>query len=202
MVRTYKRKTDGPGYTEEDLKNALQRIQIEKWSYRRASTDFNIPLSTLSSHVLRTHKPNRGHPPALSRKEEEYLVKLIVTLQEWGQLSTCNDVLKYTHEYIEIMDFKSRFVNGSPTKDWYYGFIKRWNNDLKVMFSSSLENARAKGVTPDVIDGWFNVLNGVLTKLNLHGKPQNIFNTDESGFCEEVGRRVVVVKRGTKYASQ
>jgi hypothetical protein len=65
-----------------------------------------------------------------------------------------------------------------------------------------LENARAKGVTPDIIDGWFNVLKGVLMKLNLMDKPQNIFNTDESGFFSEAGRRVVVVKRGTKYANQ
>jgi hypothetical protein len=202
MVRTYKRKTSGQTYTEEDLKNAIQKIQVEKWSYRRASTDFKIPLGTLSAHILHTPKPTSGRPPALSRKEEQYLVNLVVTLQEWGQLSTCNDILKYTHGFIEIMDLKSRFVNGSPTKDWYYGFIRRWNNDLKVMFSSSLENARAKGVTPNIIDGWFNVLHGVLTKLNLLDKPQNIFNTDESGFCEESGRRVVVVKRGTKYANQ
>jgi hypothetical protein len=100
------------------------------------------------------------------------------------------------------MDLKPRLVNGSLTKDWYYGFIKRWNNDLKVMFSSSLENARAKCVTPDIVDGWYNVLKEVLTKLNLHDKPQNIFNTDESEFYEEAGRRVVVVKRGTKYANQ
>jgi len=45
MVRTYKRKTSLPVYTEEDLKNAIQHIQVEKWSYRRASTCFNIPLT-------------------------------------------------------------------------------------------------------------------------------------------------------------
>ena len=121
--------------------------------------------------MLRTVKPNTGRPPALSGKEEKYLVDLIVTLQDWGQLSACNGVLRYAEEYIEFMGLKSRFLHGYPTKDWYYGFIKRWNSDLKVMFSSSLENARAKGVTPDVIDEWFKVLNGVLVKLNLLDKP-------------------------------
>jgi hypothetical protein len=70
------------------------------------------------------------------------------------------------------------------------------------MFSNSLEKARARGVTQDVIDGWFKVLYNVLIKLDLLDKPQNIYNVDESGFFQEVGRRVVVVKRGTKYASQ
>jgi hypothetical protein len=103
---------------------------------------------------------------------------------------------------MDIMNLKCRFINGEPTKDWYYGFLKRWSNDLKLMHSSSLENNRAKGVTQEIIDGWFSILHKVLTKLDLFDKPQNIFNTDESGFCDEPGRRVVVVKRGTKYAQQ
>lgn len=202
MVRTYKRKTSGPSYTKEDLQNALQRIQMDKWTYRKASSSFKIPISTLSSYISHPNKPKIGHPPALSNREERDLVDLITTLQEWGQLSTCNDVLKYTQEYIDIMNLKSRFVNGSPTKDWYYGFLRRWNNNLKVMVSHSLENARAKGVTQEVIDGWFNVLEKVLLKLEILDKPERIFNTDESGFADEAGRRVVVVKRGTKYANQ
>ncbi len=46
MVRTYKRKTTGPCYSEEDLKKAVERIQVEKWSYRKASAHYKIPLST------------------------------------------------------------------------------------------------------------------------------------------------------------
>jgi hypothetical protein len=100
------------------------------------------------------------------------------------------------------MDLKHRFISGSPTKDWYYGFLRRWNNELKVVVSWSLESERAKGVTADIIDGWFNVLKQVLIKLDLMNKPHSIYNMDESGFLDDVGRRVVVVKRGTRYASQ
>jgi hypothetical protein len=202
MVRSYKRRTPGPVYTREALASAIKLIQDEKWSFRKASTHFNIPLATLSTHASHPLKSNTGRPPSLTRDEEQYLVKLIVTFQEWGQLSTCNDVLKYANEYMDIMNLKCRFINGEPTKDWYYGFLKRWSNDLKLMHSSSLENNRAKGVTQEIIDGWFSILHKVLTKLDLFDKPQNIFNTDESGFCDEPGRRVVVVKRGTKYAQQ
>jgi len=202
MVRNYKRTTDGPVYTKEKLADAVKLIQTEKWSFRKASNHFNIPLATLSSHVSRSVNPNVGHPPALTRDDEHYLVKLIVTLQEWGQLSTCDDILKYANEYIDIMNLKSHFNDGKPTKDWYYSFLKRWSGELKLMNSNSLEKARAQGVTPEIIDGWFVTLHKVLTKLDLLDKPQNIFNMDESGFCDEPGRRVVVVKRGTKYAEQ
>jgi len=100
------------------------------------------------------------------------------------------------------MNLKSRFINDSPTKDWYYSFLNRWSNDFKVIRSDSLENARAKGATSDVIDGWFDILHSVLTKLNLFDNPKQIFNMDESDLCGEVVRRIVVVKRSTKYASQ
>ena len=167
MVRTYKKKSIGRKYTEEDLNEALENIRTKGWSYRRACKFFKIPLGTLALHMHRTPKPTSGRPPALSKEEEKYLVHLIVTLQEWGQLSTCKDILKYAEEYIEILDLKHRFINGSPTKDWYYSFLRRWKNELKVMSSNTLENARAKGATLETIDGWFKLLKEVLSKLNL-----------------------------------
>lgn len=95
--------------------------------------------------------PTTGRLSVLSTEEEKYLVDLIVTLQEWEQLSTCRDFLKYAANFIEVMDLKHRFVHGSPTKDWYYGFLRRWTSGLKVMVRSTLENARAKGATVEII---------------------------------------------------
>jgi hypothetical protein len=202
MVRLYKRKTDGPSYSKEDLGRAIEKINCEKWSYRRASSHFKIPLGTLSSHVLSNRGDKAGHPSALSMSEEQHLVKLIITLQEWGQLSSCSDVLKYADEYVKVLNLQSRFTERGPTKDWYYGFIKRWSHQLKLMKSTSLESSRAIGVSHDIIAGWFRKLYDVLKKLDLLDRPQNIFNTDESGFCEEAGSRVVLVKRDSKYAHQ
>ena len=126
---------------------------------------------------------------------------LISTLQEWGQLSTCADILKYTHEYVEIMNLQARFTCGSPTKDWYYSFLKRWKNYFKVMKSSSLGNVGAKRVSLTIIDGWLKTLYDVSTKSNVFNKSEHIFNMDEFGVAEEAGHRVVVVKRGTKYVN-
>ena len=202
MVREYARTTDGASYSKEDLVQAIEKIRQDKWSYRKASSHFKIPLATLSSHVRSNPNDKRGHPPALSMSEEEYLVKLIVTLQEWGQLSSCSDVLKYANEYVSLLNLQSRFTDKGPTKDWYYGFTKRWSDQLKLMKSTSLESSRATGVSQEIVTGWFGKLFDVLKKLDLLDKPQNIFNTDESGFCEEAGSRVVLVKRDSKYAHQ
>ena len=53
---------------------------------------------------------------------------------------------------------KSSFVGGCPGKDWYYGFLKRCSNELKLMHSSSLEKIRAKGITQEIINEWFELL--------------------------------------------
>lgn len=202
MVRQYKRRTEGPSYSKDDLAQAISMIKHEKWSYRRAGSHFKIPLGTLSSHIRSNPNEKLGHPTALSMSEEEYLVKLIMELQEWGQLSSCSDVLKYADEYVKMLNLQCRFTAKGPTKDWYYGFVRRWNEQLKLMKSSSLESSRATGVSKEIVAGWFAKLHDVLTKLDLLDKPQNIFNADESGFCEEAGSRVVLVKRDSKYAHQ
>ena len=106
----------------------------------------------MSSPVLNSLNINARCLPALSHDEEKYLVYLISTSQEWRQLSTCADILKYTHEYVEIMDLQARFACGYVTKDRYYSFQKRWKNYFKIMKSSSLENVRAKIVSLTIID--------------------------------------------------
>jgi hypothetical protein len=83
MVRTYKRKISGSVYTKEDLENAVKSINEEGWSFRKASDHFKVPLSTLSSYVSNPVKSNIGRCSALTTDEESYLVKLIITLQEW-----------------------------------------------------------------------------------------------------------------------
>ena len=152
------KKKTGPAYSKEDLRTAVELIKEKKASYRMASAQFKIPLGTLSSHVLNSLNINAGRPPALSDDEEKHLVHFISTVQEWGQLSTSAAILKYTHEYLEIMNLQARITCGSPTKDWYYSFLKRWKNYFKVMKSSSLENVGAKSVSLIIIDGWLKTL--------------------------------------------
>lgn len=134
-------------------------------------------------------------------EEEKYLVDLIITLQDYGELSTCHDVLRYATEFVDIMNLKSRFKNGEPTRDWYYGFLKRWKKKLKVMNSTKLEKVRAD-VTSNTVDEWFAKLHMVLSKLDLFNKPHQLFNCDESGFRDDPGKKKVVVSRDTKYPNK
>ena len=48
-----------------------------------------------------------------------------------------------------------------------------------------LENARREGFTEDVRQGWFSKVKEILDKNNLHTRPAQIWNCDESGFSDE-----------------
>ncbi|CAF1020839.1 unnamed protein product [Didymodactylos carnosus] len=201
MVRTYVHKTAKATYSEEDFARAVEKIRNGEWTHAKATEITNVPRGTFASRLARNSVAKRGRSTALTREEEAYLVKLITTLQEYGELSTCQDVLKYAAEYVDLMNLSSRFSNGTPTKEWYYGLVKRWENELKLMKSIQLEKSRVKCVTRECVDGWFAKLHALLTKLDLFDKPQQIFNTDESGFTDHPGKQRVLVKRDTKYAN-
>ncbi|CAF1196665.1 unnamed protein product [Rotaria sordida] len=161
MVRKYIRKTEKSSYTEDDVQNAIEKIRMKEWTYETASNLTSIPIGTLASRISRKSNQQVGRPTALKKTEEKHLVDLIITLQDYGELSTIDDVLKYAIEFVNIMDLKSRFKNGEPTRDWYYGFVTRWKDKLKIMNSSKIEKVRAN-VTISTIDGWFAKLRSVL----------------------------------------
>lgn len=202
MVRNYVRKTTKPAYSSVDMQAAVEKIRAKEWTYQKAAAMTNIPVGTLASRIGRNSSETVGRPTALSHSEENYLVNLILKLQEYGELSTCSDVLKYAKEYVDLMSLNHRFKNGEPTRDWYYNFLHRWNNRLKVTNSIKLEKARAEAVTTSTIDGWFSKLYSVLKRFNLFDKPSQIFNCDESSFRDDPGRKKVVVARETKYADK
>jgi hypothetical protein len=202
MVRNYIRKTKKPSYNEDDVDKAIEKIRTKEWTYEKASSLTNIPFGTLASRISRKSSQSVGRPAALTIKEEKHLVDLIITLQEYGELSASDDVLKYATEFVEFMDLKCRFKNGAPTRDWYYNFIKRWKDKLKIMNSTKLEKVRADAVTVATVDGWFAKLHSILLKLDLFNKPQQLFNCDESGFRDYPGKKKVVVSRETKYANK
>lgn len=201
MVCNYIRKRNSPTYSEEELLNAIDKMKKGEWTYEEAVVNTKISKGTLSARISRGSTNKVGRLTALTQEEEMYFVKLIETLQDWGELCSFQDVMKYATEYVNSMNLNSRFQSGAPTKEWYYGFVKRWSDKLQLMKSIRLEKSRA-GLTKQVVDGWFNKLYSVLKKLNLLDKPSNIFNADESGFGDDPGRKVVLVKRGTKYANQ
>ena len=92
-------------------------------------------------------------------------------------------------------------TNAQPlTNRWYYNFMSRWSNEVKLVKPRSLEAARASAATKDV-DSYFEELNAVINKYHLGDKPQCIFNIDEKGINTDHRPSGVVRDRNTTIQS-
>lgn len=51
MVRTYKRKTERQGWTNESMQNAIEAVISGAMGYQKAADSFGVPRSTLVDRV-------------------------------------------------------------------------------------------------------------------------------------------------------
>ena len=70
------------------------------------------------------------------------------------------------------------------SRKWFYALLSRWPS-LKVTKPSGLHIARAKSASPEVISKYFQDLESILTKYDLHNSPEKINNIDEKGISAE-----------------
>ena len=80
---------------------------------------------------------------------------------------------------------------------WYSDFMARWP-EVKVLKPRGLELQRAKATTLDCVTNYYNELNHILTKYDLHDKPERIYNVDEKGLSTSHKAPGVVAAVGTK----
>ena len=80
--------------------------------------------------------------------------------------------------------WKATKAKESLSKNWFYGFIKRWPN-LKIVKPQKLSIARAKSASRESLDKYYKELSQALTSNRLNGKLQNIYNVDETGVYTE-----------------
>ena len=72
-----------------------------------------------------------------------------------------------------------------PGGKWLRPFVKRHKSEIKWKKEEKLEEIRAKKFTEETRKSCFSLLQFVLTKLDLHDKPSQIFNCDENRFFRQ-----------------
>ena len=72
---------------------------------------------------------------------------------------------------------------------WYSDFMARWP-EVKVLKPRGLKMQRAKATTLDCVTNYYNELNQILTKYDLHDKPVRIYNVDEM-VCQPLTKHLV-----------
>lgn len=203
MVRNYERKTQkgaGVSYSAEDLAKAVNDVKNGNKTVRGAALFYNIPRSTVQHHFFGTRGkghvsqgPNSGGGGVtsyLSAADEEELANAIKVMEKNGFGLTGEEVLDIVQCYIVQNKLETRFKNQRPGPDWFISFRKR--NRLSIKLPQSIEHSRCDQTNPWVIYDFFEKINQLFDELGLKGKPNQIYNCDETSFCHDPSKTRVV----------
>ncbi|EDN10246.1 conserved hypothetical protein [Histoplasma mississippiense (nom. inval.)] len=140
---------------------ALKNDQIS--SIRAAAKLYDVPRSTLTHRV--SGRTARVDIPPKNRKlsltEEESLVQWILAMDERGQPPRVAAVREMANLLLA-----SRGINPSPTvgECWVRNFVNRYE-ELKSKFSRKYDHQRALCEDPEVIRGWFKLVQNTIAKV-------------------------------------
>ncbi|XP_072376783.1 uncharacterized protein [Diabrotica undecimpunctata] len=86
---------------------------------------------------------------------------------------------------------------GFPLSTLDVQLFKRHNQQISERLASNITRARA-GVTKETIESYFNNLRTTLSNC----PPSHVFNYDETNVSDDMGKRRLLYRRGTKYPEQ
>lgn len=197
MPTIYKRK---PGsrkyidYSKARLKECLDAVKNKSMSQRKAAEFYNNPRSTIKLKLKKKHQKKPGGPTVFTEEEERCFVDHILTLSENGFPMTQEDLIFTVKSYLTSQGRTiKKFKNNLPGKDWVKSFISR-HRELTLRFANNIKKALAM-VSMESISQFFDHLN-----VELEGVPaENIYNYDETNWCDDPGKRKVICRRGCKH---
>ncbi|KAI5635262.1 DDE superfamily endonuclease domain-containing protein [Phthorimaea operculella] len=195
MPRNYVKKPKT--YSELKLQEALEKVQSGELSYREAESKYNVDKSLLWRKVHNYNMSTQGRKTVLSEAEEADLAEKIQIMAKWGWALTRKEIREIVHAYVCENDIKNNFKDNYPGKDWLQMFLSR--NGLVAKKMEQLEKSRRQATSdPFIVYHFYEILDDTLTALNLHDKPDQVFNLDETSFSADPTRIKGVTGKGQK----
>lgn len=173
-------------YSPTKLHNAYQAVLDRGMSVHRASVMYSVPLTTLRDRVdgrIHIDTVKSGPAPLFSQEEEAKLVEHVKKMAAYGYGYSRAETIMMASDYAVYL--QKRPKDKPLTNQWYYNFMSRWSEDIKLVKPRALESCRAKSATKVKVDDYFKELKAVIDKYNLASKPHCIFNVDEKGFTTD-----------------
>jgi len=186
--------------------SSIDAVKLQKMKVAPAAKKFNVPAMTLYDHTKGgLCKIGAGAPTVLSPVEEKEIVVSLQVLQEIGFGLTKEIAGIVIRDYLKDQPHRPNPFSrdGLPGKDWWNGFLKRWQKSLSVRQPQHLSTHHAASATPEVMDAWFDRVGKLYSKAKLIGPMKEdlqpkIWNCDKTGFCTSVTAKKILAKRGDK----
>jgi hypothetical protein len=194
MVRKYKAKSK-TGYNRQDLLVLAEEFAKSKETYCEFTLRKNIPRTTVFRWVNKAPSIQRGHKTVLTADEENIIVAALKFLAECNMPFDRDDIKTLVKSFLASSKRASPFKNNNPGMDWMKLFERR-HPDISKRQPEILTLARAKNMTPEVVNHFFNTYEKVVSDNSLTA--ERIFNCDETGLNTDMRSKKVFVVKGKK----
>ena len=185
------------------MQAAVSSVTEEGKGLREAARLYNVPVETLRRRVNGSVsidcKP--GPPTVLLREEEDKVAEYLITMADMGYGVNRETVMHIAYTIAEKTGRKHPFTGESAGRSWFEGFQRR-HPELTIRTPLPLSYNRAVSASPDVVSEFFGKVGALYGRLNLFSKPNQIYNTDETGvsIVHRPGRVIAQVGRRTVYS--
>ncbi|XP_045450942.1 uncharacterized protein LOC123659815 [Melitaea cinxia] len=201
MVRTYKKKTNAGEWSQEKMTEAVNKVQNKVLTLRKAAEIFEVPYTSLQRRVnlSRGVIKRRGGQPVLDEEAEQKIADRLLHLASRGFGITPKAVRKYAFEFAEKQNIQHKFNRsaGMAGQDWFHRFMRR-NKKLTIRKPEGLSRARIDGMKKEKVAEFFNTLETIVDNNNLRGRPECIYNVDETGMPLSNRPPNIIAQKGAK----
>lgn len=181
-------------WSEERMALAVDAVMKDGISVRRAAEEYDVPKSTLGDRISGRILPGAVSGPGkyLSDQEEDELVCFLLECASIGYPRSRQEVIAIVQRLCDRNGIQKVVSHG-----WWESFCRRHRN-LTLRVTAPLSLSRAKATDVGVINKYFDMLEATLLEYDLHDKPCQLFNIDETGMPLDPKPLRLVCGVGTK----
>ena len=188
-----------PRYTEQQLMEAISKVESNELSIRVAAFNYGVPRSTIQFRIKNPTAPlGTGATTILSRATELLLVHILVKLSDWGFGRRFVELQSIVCEYLKKTDQSHLFKKKMPGRDWYFHFLNRWKVELSERAADNIASLRAASCTTDIIDFFFANCKRNYEESGVSIRPENVWNVDETNQSGDQGKVKIICRKGAK----
>ncbi|XP_041361896.1 uncharacterized protein LOC121377863 [Gigantopelta aegis] len=168
----------------EKVKAALHLIDLKHLSIRKAAKESGLSYVFLHRRLSgNTRIDSRSGPdPVFNSFEETAMSEWLCEMERRGMGLKPKEFLQFVHNIVKKEKRKNPFTNGHPGHKWYYSFMARNCNTVRIRTEVPLEACRSK-LTREQVDNWYCRYRDFIIEKGLLESPSRIWNADETGFC-------------------
>lgn len=184
-------------YSSETLEQVVEDIRCGKIGQREAARLYSIPRQTLVNKLKNEHCKKIGRPTVFSLNEEATFVEHCVVLSEMGIPVSMFDLRCIVKSYLDTQKRVVKcFPGNMPGWEWGKSFLERHKNMLQEKFAKNITKKRAAVDEGTIKKFFINFEKEVQEPAPV--PPENIFNFDETGFCDSPSKGKLLFRRSSR----